>query len=298
MISGFNNRSTGFGYAIPINIAAHVAQQIRTGAIAHADAGLAGLVNSLDAESAAMLGVPGNQGAVIIARSPTDGPAVGHLYARDTIYRLDGRPVQSIRQLERTIARHRPGEALDLELIRDGKPLATTIELANSPSNSETTSSEPYDGLLGIELEYWGHESGALGKFKHPVITRIYDRSPAHRARVSALKKSTRSAGPVIARFLLSVEMVTGAVLQGEYIPIADKLTLDEIAARAHAKGEPILLEVASWRPTDPRRPGQGMVFYNSTLHRVMPAPSPPVAATPELDATDIERTSTADNEA
>ncbi|MGI9332552.1 MAG: S1C family serine protease [Gammaproteobacteria bacterium] len=298
IIAGPNRRSTGFGYAIPINDAAGVAEQIRTGTVARPDAGLDGLVNQLDATSAAMLGIPGDQGALVIARTPTDGPAAGRLYARDTIYRIDGRPVQSVRQFDRILTARQPGDRLSFELMRDGMQRTIAIELQNTPLKTTASSAEPYEGLLGIDLADWGHESGALGRYKHPVITRVYDQSPAHRAKISALQKSTRAAGPVLASFLLSVEMVTGAVLQGEYIAVADKETLDRIAARAHAMGVPMLLEVTSWRPENPRRPGRNMRFYDATLHRIVPAPSPALTAKPELDATDVERTSFTGGEA
>lgn len=279
-----------FGYAIPINEAARAIKEIVTGTLIQSDTGLLALTQNIDAPSAEMLGVRDGQGAVVVARTPTQGPAAGRVFARDVVLRLDDKSVHNTKHFERMLAAHRPGDRLRVAVIRNGREVVAEIEAAAVQSSRQTQALGTYEDLLGLELAYWGEESGELGQYKHPVITHLYDLGPAHRARVRASRRSARAYGPVLARLLLDVQMVTGAVLDGEYIPITNKLTLDRIAARAHDLAIPILLEVSSWRPENPNRPGAGMSLHGSTLHRIMPARASAAGESLDVDTTDSKK--------
>ena len=70
----------------------------------------------------------------------------------------------------------------------------------------------------------------------------------------------------------VSVNTVTGVVINGQYEAVSDVVTLNKLAQKAYDINEPLLLEVENWH-----RPDQSMdklLQYKTTVfYRVMPEP-------------------------
>jgi PDZ domain-containing protein len=67
---------------------------------------------------------------IVIAQVAKDGPNAARLKAGDRLETIDGRAVADSEAVRTAIGRHRPGDAVALGLVRDGKPLdvqATTV---------------------------------------------------------------------------------------------------------------------------------------------------------------------------
>lgn len=54
----------------------------------------------------------------------------------DVIVKLDGKPVRSMDTVIDEVNRHKPGESIELELRRDGKPRTVTVKLAERPDRA------------------------------------------------------------------------------------------------------------------------------------------------------------------
>ncbi|WP_411978503.1 S1C family serine protease [Streptomyces sp. N50] len=121
--------SIGLGFAIPVNLAKRVAEEIiNTGKATHPVIGV-----SLDLEYA-------GDGARIATKGSGDGPAVtaggpgakAGLKAGDVITEVDGEPVHSGNELIVRTRAHRPGDHVRLTLRRGGKDMTLSLVLGSA----------------------------------------------------------------------------------------------------------------------------------------------------------------------
>ncbi|HEX2040591.1 MAG TPA: trypsin-like peptidase domain-containing protein [Acidimicrobiales bacterium] len=130
-VIGITTAVDGVGYATPIDLARDVADQlVATGSVAHAWLGVEG--DDLEADDARRLGVDG--GAVVRRVREGSPAAAAGLAARDVVVAVDGATVQSMSALKVAIRGRRPGQAVDLRFLRDGKEQRVVATLAPRPA--------------------------------------------------------------------------------------------------------------------------------------------------------------------
>lgn len=123
--------NVGIGFAIPVNMARKVMEQIV--AKGRVERGRIG-VSLKDVHPALNKGL--NQGAVI-AEIAADSPAEqAGLRKGDIITRADDRPIRTAAQLRNTIGLARVGEEVKLTVLRNGAPLETVVRVAPAPEPS------------------------------------------------------------------------------------------------------------------------------------------------------------------
>ncbi len=112
----------GIGYAIPINYARDIAQQlIRTGKAVHASLGAQGRT-ATDGR---------HVGAYLVQVAP-GGPAdKAGLANGDVVVVADGKPIVSYDQLVVIVQRHKPGEKLDLTYFHEAAQKTATVTLGS-----------------------------------------------------------------------------------------------------------------------------------------------------------------------
>jgi putative serine protease PepD len=123
--------SIGLGFAIPINEAKQVADElISTGKVQHAYLGV-----TLSDDSVAL---DGAQREAAILRSVAAGTpaAKAGLKTGDAVIAINGRPIDSSTSLIGTIRGIKPGTQITLTIVRDGKSQQVTVTLATRPSTS------------------------------------------------------------------------------------------------------------------------------------------------------------------
>ena len=110
---------SGYGFAIPIDLARQVMTQLITnGKVQRALLGVN--VNDADAEDAEYVGLKEIRG-VKIERFPDPSPArAAGLEIGDIIVAIDGQPVQYIAQLQQVVGFRKPGEVVKVEVARKG----------------------------------------------------------------------------------------------------------------------------------------------------------------------------------
>ncbi len=122
---GSSSGSIGLGFAIPINLAKQVADQlIETGTVSHAFLG----VNLADG-TADLDGVA-RQGAVVgqvVSGSPAEQAGVQE---GDVITAIDGKPVASAESLTGYVRARTVGQVSRLTVVRDGQSIELTVTLA------------------------------------------------------------------------------------------------------------------------------------------------------------------------
>jgi putative serine protease PepD len=122
--------SIGLGFAIPVNLANTIADEIiATGSVTHAYFGLATV--PIPAKAAADGGVPNGlyvQGVV------TGGPAAqAGLRTGDIITEINGEPATSPVQLQEITLTKKPGDTVKLQYWRNGQTTTVTVTLGSQP---------------------------------------------------------------------------------------------------------------------------------------------------------------------
>ena len=146
------------GFAIPINLARRMAEQIRSvGRVARGYLGVSG--EDFTPERAAELGVPYVPGALVNTVGRGTPAAAAGLAPNDVIVEISGKPVDGHRRLMASIALLRPGEKAKLVYLRGGRRLEVVVTVGAPEGAAGGQAS-----LLGVAVRPLdGRESGMLG---------------------------------------------------------------------------------------------------------------------------------------
>ena len=110
----------GYSFAIPINIAARIADDIiETGSYQRAYLGVS--IFPLDDDYAQEMGLDISQGVVIEQLVDGGSAQYAGLQANDVIVAVNGKTIRSVPELQETIGRSTVGDTLDMTVIRRGK---------------------------------------------------------------------------------------------------------------------------------------------------------------------------------
>ncbi|HZY67989.1 MAG TPA: Do family serine endopeptidase [Devosia sp.] len=119
--------SLGIGFAVPVNLARPVVQQLAE--FGETRRGWLGVgIQDVTAEMAASLGRPNNHGAMVVDITAT-GPADGIVREGDIILDFNGREIVRMRDLPRFVAESPVGEAVKILVLREGKEVTLDITL-------------------------------------------------------------------------------------------------------------------------------------------------------------------------
>jgi serine protease Do len=139
--------SAGYGFAIPINLAHTVMDQlIKTGHVERAVMGVA--IRDAQPEDAEAVGLKDITGVVVNSYSSNDSPAkrVGILPG-DVIVALDGVPVNNTPQLQQRVGFKKPGETVEVTVLRQGGVRKTySVRLARAPMGDEAAAAATKQG--------------------------------------------------------------------------------------------------------------------------------------------------------
>lgn len=164
MSSAIATRSGGYegiGFAVPINLARWVAEQLTTkGSVTRAYLGV--IVQQVNQELAHQFKVPVGHGAIITQVSPNSPAAIAKLEPGDVIRSLNGKAVNGPRELQGLVEQLHVGRKYPLVILRNGKELHVDVEVKEMPrefalspvheqDNSESAPSGKFEDL-GIEV--------------------------------------------------------------------------------------------------------------------------------------------------
>lgn len=129
MIISPSGASAGIGFAIPTDLAQEVmGQLIATGSVKHGTLGVQ--TQDLTPDIARMLDAEPGQGAVVTRVRPDSAAAAAGLKAGDVIVQINGKPIHSDNELRNAEGLAPIGSNIELQLLRDGKPLTLNLRLA------------------------------------------------------------------------------------------------------------------------------------------------------------------------
>jgi len=187
-IASGNGFYQGYGFAIPINLARRVVNDLlQYGHVRRALLGIS--ITDVTPEDAEVYRLPEIAG-VLVEDFAADSPArEAGLERGDVIVAVEGERVERVGQLQRMIAQHRPGETVEIEVIRYGERKQFRIRLTQAPLPREqqratAPAASPPAADLGLEL---AELTPALAReIGHPrpggvVVTGVAPASPAAR---------------------------------------------------------------------------------------------------------------------
>ncbi len=130
-----NGGYQGIAFAIPIDMAMKVAEQLkRGGAVVRGWLGVG--VQTLDAELAASFKLDQPTGALIASVAPKSPAAAAGLKPGDVIRRYDGQPIVEAGELSPKVALTPPGRAVPIEIWRQGRTLDLKVTVAKRPAQT------------------------------------------------------------------------------------------------------------------------------------------------------------------
>ncbi len=183
----------GYGFAIPVNLARIVAEQlIAHGKVTRAILGVS--IRDADPEDAAYVGLQAIRGVLVTAYSGENSPAkAAGIQPGDVIVEVDGQPVEYGAQLQRLIGFKRPGQEVKITLVRKGGERRTvsvrlTARQEDTPQvaaagHDASANRRPYEVKLGVTVEPVAQEVAARAQLDEEhtglLITRVDPEGPA-----------------------------------------------------------------------------------------------------------------------
>ncbi|MCK2094496.1 DegQ family serine endoprotease [Thauera aromatica] len=135
----------GLSFAIPIDVAMDVQQQLRThGRVQRGRIGVS--IQEVTRDLADGFGLPQAAGA-LVSMVEAGGPAArGGIEQGDVILRFNGRSVENSADLPRIVAAARPGATVDVDVFRDGKLQVLKLAVGEwqDPENAASAGSRPH----------------------------------------------------------------------------------------------------------------------------------------------------------
>ena len=136
-----NGGYQGVSFAIPIDVAMEVVNQLKSGG--KVSRGWLGVViQEVNADLAESFGLDRPRGA-LIAEVLDDGPAArSGLQVSDVILKFNGRAVENSSDLPRMVGMAKPGSKVPVEVWRKGKLQSISVELGELPVETQASSKE------------------------------------------------------------------------------------------------------------------------------------------------------------
>jgi serine protease Do len=133
--------SMGLSFAIPIDVAIQVVDQLRkNGKVTRGRIGVT--IQELTRELAESFGLSSPQGA-LVSNVEKNGPAdKAGIQAGDVILKIGNKSVSSSVNLPRLVAAMKPGTKVTVELWRKGKSMRVNIEVAEMPQDGMLTNAD------------------------------------------------------------------------------------------------------------------------------------------------------------
>ena len=156
ILSGGSGGNQGIGFAIPINLARYIMDQIlKYGKVTRGWMGVA--IQDVTAPVAKAYGVEANHGAIISDVEPNSPAADAGLKRGDVITQLNDQPVTGSNDVKLKIGEMRPGTSVRLKVVRNGTPQDITMKLGEEPKTGQQTAGVPgqqQQGLMqGVDVQ-------------------------------------------------------------------------------------------------------------------------------------------------
>lgn len=178
----------GIGFAIPSNLARHVADQImKTGHVERAWIGVG--IQDLTPDLASAMRMDPSSGVLINNVVPNGPAAKAQVHPGDVVAAVGGKPVHDSHELQREIMAHDVGQTVQLEIVRQGKHYGTNVALVARPGQAPAPLPVQQQGVpqsgLGLSVKDLAPQQAqqlGLPARPLPLVTAVVPGSAADRA--------------------------------------------------------------------------------------------------------------------
>ena len=144
----------GYGFAVPANIVEKVVEDLlEYGMVQRGVLGI--MIQTVDGNFAKDKGLGIQQGVYVQELMENSAAGLAGLQQGDVILSINGKTIKSSPELQGVIARHRPGESVELKVLRGDKEKHFTVVLNNREGSPDLTKKDDREiiKILGAELE-------------------------------------------------------------------------------------------------------------------------------------------------
>jgi serine protease Do len=144
----------GLAFAIPINVAMEVAEQIKTeGKFSRGYLGVQG--GEVSSDLATALGMKKPIGALVRAVVKDGAAELSGIKPGDVIVAMGGKEIVYFKDLQHTVGRTKPGTNVNARVFRDGKYISVNVKIGTFPNqeSNETAPEVPKNPSLPLGLE-------------------------------------------------------------------------------------------------------------------------------------------------
>jgi len=145
IISG-SGSFAGAGFAIPSQIAQSSAQEIiKNGSVHHGYLGIS--MNDVTPENAGFFNLPDAAGAIVSQVTPDSPASHAGLASGDVLREIDGKKIPNGGMLQVAVSEMTPGTAIELGILRDGKPQTLHVTVGEFHKGSSEAASNDGQGV-------------------------------------------------------------------------------------------------------------------------------------------------------
>jgi len=185
ILSGGSGGNQGIGFAIPINMAKYVMQQIlKNGKVVRGYIGVG--IQEVTPALAKAFNAPPEKGALVGNVQPNSPGSKAGLQRGDVITELDGKPISGANDLRLKIGAMGPGTTVHLKLLRNGQPREVTLTLGESPtarSAANAGGQAQTSTMRGVQVDELTpdirQQLGLNSDVQGVVVAEVADNSPA-----------------------------------------------------------------------------------------------------------------------
>lgn len=145
----------GYSFAVPSNIVAKVVEDLQNyGMVQRAFLGT--FIRAVDGKLAKEWQLPVHEGVLVDSLMPNSAAEVAGIQSGDIIVQVDTMPVKTVPELLGQIGSHRPGDEVQVTVIRETTPIDILVRLKNKEGKEEIVRKEDKKALfeiLGVELQ-------------------------------------------------------------------------------------------------------------------------------------------------
>lgn len=173
----------GIGFAIPINIAKNIKDQlIESGTVSHGFLGIMMQPEKITKDLAEAFGLEENKG-VLITKVLEDSPADNAgLKKDDVILKLDGKDAGDWQSFRSSIGILPPGTEVELVVFREGKEKTIKVTIGSLEDSDHILGVSQIAGKLGLQVEELTEETASRYGYegeKGVIVTEVTEGSPA-----------------------------------------------------------------------------------------------------------------------
>lgn len=155
IISNGGGGNQGIGFAVPVNMARTVMEQIlKTGKVTRGFLGVS--IQEVTPDLAKAFNLPSAEGALVGDVTPDSPGAKAGLQKGDVITALNGQKIADYHDLRLRISQTAPGTAVKLDVYRNGQKQEMNATLGEFPEKAATAQNEPQGeapALEGVQVE-------------------------------------------------------------------------------------------------------------------------------------------------